>query len=66
LYFDGVLKSKQRAVLIGPTIGALVHIGYDHLIDAFDNRYWIGGLDDVRIYNRILKQSEITYLANNK
>ena len=36
-------------------------------IGSGNNRdYWDSNIDDVRIYNRVLSEAEITYLSNQK
>ena len=60
LYVDGV---KQTATTVTPFVQStdFFHIGrqYSHL----DDRYFIGVIDDVRLYNRALTGDEITALA---
>lgn len=63
LYLDGKLLSSQTDT------GAIVGNSQTNLIFGYglpeNNYFFTGKLDDIRIYNRELTQSEITYLANN-
>ena len=61
---EQVMLAAQQTKLIENVIVAPIIIGHDN-INLGDNRYWIGQLDDIRIYNRALTQEEITYLYNN-
>jgi hypothetical protein len=64
LYYDGALKNKRKINHNEPIISAPIYFGLDNLL-VQENRYWVGKLDDIRIYNRALTQEEITYLANH-
>jgi hypothetical protein len=60
LYVSGVPVSSANGGTGGPiahTAGAPARIGSFHLVPA--NRPWLGVLDDVRIYDCGLEQSEV-------
>ena len=62
LWVDGVLRASSN------TLKAVVNdvdlvIGYTAHTDPFQQKYWSGKIDDIRIYNRVLSESEIAVLA---
>jgi len=63
LYMNG--KEIDNLILDGQVldrIGLEFYIGND---EAFD-RTWKGGIDDVRVYNRVLTKEEIKSISNNR
>lgn len=55
LFFDGILIASQS----GPTgtqSNEKLSAGFDHTIGYY---YYDGGMDDIRIYNRVLNETEI-------
>ena len=56
LYINGVLKDS----IYHP--GIIYDMNWDMSIGAFGSNYWEGQLDDIRIYNRVFGQDEITQL----
>jgi hypothetical protein len=58
IYIDGVLVLQKTAV------GELVSDTNYRLGGNIDGDYFSGTLDDIRIYNRVLSQSEVTSLFN--
>ena len=63
IYFDGVLQDSTTDNY--PNLGSTDNMLFGHeSIWGFSCERWYNGkLDDIRIYNRALTQSEITYLA---
>ena len=64
MYLNGKIINKNQGVSIGPInySGLSMNIGRNNH-SAFDA--WGGYLDDIRIYNRVLSEAEITYLATH-
>ena len=62
LYVDGV--STGNTVQMSPNISGINKSIGSNIDNAGPNNF-IGNLDDIRIYNRALSQSEITYLATH-
>lgn len=62
VYIDGVL-AKETAHNVALQINANFTIGNDPVGSSYV-RYFKGSIDDVRIYNRVLSQSEIVVLKN--
>ncbi|MCP4451243.1 MAG: LamG domain-containing protein, partial [Planctomycetes bacterium] len=60
LYVDGVKQAKQGADIAMMNSGQHAHIGIQY--SQYDDRYWIGAIDDVRIYYRALSDQEISGL----
>ena len=61
LWVDGVLQARSN------TLAAVVNsvnlvIGYTEHSDGFQQKYWSGKIDDIRIYNRVLSAAEISEL----
>jgi hypothetical protein len=65
IYFDGILQDSTTDIY--PNLGSTDNMLFGHeSIWGFSCEQWYNGkLDDVRIYNRALSQSEITYLATH-
>jgi hypothetical protein len=65
IYFDGVLQDSTTDNY--PNLGSTDNMLFGHeSIWGFSCEQWYEGkLDDIRIYNRALSQSEITYLATH-
>ena len=62
IYIDGKLSAEEQLIsVIDKLIFNNVLFGLDE-INAGDNRYWRGKLDDIAIYNRALTQQEVTAL----
>lgn len=61
LYIDGTLKTSSIKN-INQVVGAPFIIGLDNIVGY--SRYFNGGLDDVRIYDRALSDSEVMALKN--
>jgi Concanavalin A-like lectin/glucanases superfamily/Cadherin-like domain len=63
LYVDGALEtpSSTTALAINTTASGNVKIGSD-----IQDRFWRGGMDDVRIYPRALSAAEITAQATGR
>ncbi len=65
-YINGVLSDTQPAN--GLTLNTAGNSGISIGVSDQANGHWgpfDGKIDDIRVYNRALSQSEITYLANN-
>lgn len=60
LYVDGILKATSVDKYTTLTNTALFTIGKN----GPENQFWTGKIDDVRIYNRALNNSEISELYN--
>ena len=61
IYIDGILVDSQNSVQLGGTNTAPLIFGcLNNYLMNFN-----GNLDDIRIYNRTLTQSEVTYLATH-
>lgn len=60
LYLDGVYQSQHSIVGPQPNTGSL---NFGRFSD-YDGQYYEGLIDEIRIYNRILTQNEITVLYN--
>jgi hypothetical protein len=61
LYKNGKIVAQKNSVLYAPDLGTpSLEIGNCGGWGAF-----VGKIDDVRIYNRVITQQEITYLANH-
>ena len=59
LYVDGVKQSQEADVRFVDT-GDFAYIGKQY--SNTDERYWVGAIDEVRIYNRALSATEIAGL----
>jgi hypothetical protein len=59
LYVDGVKQAEEGAVRLVES-GEYAFIGRQY--SDYDERYWNGTIDDVRIYNRALSEQEISDL----
>ena len=59
LYVDGVKQSQEAAVRFVDT-GDFAYIGKQY--SNTDERYWVGAIDEVRIYDRALSAAEIAGL----
>ena len=59
LYVDGVKQSEEAAVRLVDSED-YAYIGREY--SDYDDRYWNGTIDDVRIYYRALSEQEILYL----
>jgi hypothetical protein len=72
LYVDGVLK-KVGLMSIYPAVHPSNGFDSQYLLSGFGRSFapagnlgqFNGSFDEIRIYNRALNQSEITFLANN-
>ncbi len=64
LWLDGVYQGATYGTAYSPSLinNEPLTIGYYNLGDNGDHLYFDGTIDDVRIYNRLLTQSEIDYL----
>ena len=61
LWIDGVLVGTSNIIkTVFNSVDIL--IGYSASGDSLQRRYWSGNIDDVRIYNRILDEPEVTQL----
>jgi hypothetical protein len=61
IWVDGVLQNSSN------TLGAVFNsedlvIGFTTHSDGYQQKYWSGKIDDIRIYNRVLSESEISDL----
>jgi hypothetical protein len=63
LYFNGILVSSKASSW--NTVISSFMIGKNNQTNGSPPYYLNGELDEVRIYNRVLTQSEISYIANN-
>ena len=64
-YINGTLKKAEYYTIPGSAnIPFRIGAGSD-VATGSTRLLWNGGIDDVRVYNRILTQSEITYLATH-
>ena len=61
LWVDGVLRASSNTLKAVMNSVDLV-IGYTAHTDVFQQKYWSGKIDDIRIYNRVLSESEILEL----
>ena len=62
IYLNGILSVSNKVDYITPNILSGI-LSFGKQIDF--EEYYKGKLDDVRIYNRVLSQSEISYLSTN-
>jgi len=63
VYVNGALiETIQSSTINGACTSASLYIGRDVYLQS---EYFKGSLDDIRLYNRALSQSEITYLATH-
>ena len=62
IYVNGTLQSLTYTN--GSVSGAISNVQKFMIGLGTKNKYWQGYMDDVRIYNRVLSQSEIQTLAN--
>jgi hypothetical protein len=62
LYVDGILVKSEATGLCTNSNTSPIYIG---ISTASDAEGFLGAIDDVRIYNRALTQSEVTYISNN-
>lgn len=64
LYVDGTLEtiSTSQSVAVNTTTPATVKIGSD---TPAQNRYWLGQIDEPRIYNRALAAAEVLALVQS-
>lgn len=60
LYVDGKLDASAKAVAAVNTSGDPVYIG--SRVSSTSSRNWIGSIDEVRIYDRALEDSELLWL----
>ena len=60
LYVDGVKQAKQGVDIALTDSGQHAHIGIQY--SEYNDRYWNGVIDDVRIYYRALSEAEISGL----
>ncbi|HEY7491635.1 MAG TPA: LamG domain-containing protein, partial [Candidatus Tectomicrobia bacterium] len=61
LWVDGVLQASSSSLAKVDNNVDLV-IGFTAHTDGFQQKYWSGKIDDIRIYNRVLSASEILAL----
>jgi hypothetical protein len=61
LYVDGVKQAEEGAVRLVES-GEYAFIGRQYSDFEGSDRYWVGTIDDVRIYNRALSEQEISDL----
>jgi hypothetical protein len=61
LWVDGVLLASSTTLAAVVNDADLI-IGYTAHTDPLQQRYWSGKIDDIRIYNRVLSESEIVAL----
>ena len=63
LFFDGVFVAENNST---QTFNSINYDGTDLIIGNRNGKNWWGGkLDDIRIYNRVLSEAEIAYLATH-
>jgi hypothetical protein len=65
IYRNGNLDLSQPYNLVPSAHDCPLLIGRNTLDDLTYSEQFFGKLDEIRIYNRVLTQEEITYLANN-
>jgi len=67
LYFDGVLKVQNPIISSVANTSGPMYIGVENPVVQLPSgpQYFTGKIDDIRIYNRPLTLSEITYLATH-
>jgi concanavalin A-like lectin/glucanase superfamily protein len=61
LWVDGVLQGSSET-LAAVTNSVELVIGYIAHSDGFQQKYWSGKIDELRIYHRVLSAAEITQL----
>ena len=66
IFVDGLFKSSKIITLEGdtPNSSAPFEIGRKYIVWGEPNGYFLGLIDDIRIYNRVLSESEIKQLYN--
>lgn len=65
LYMNGVLQNSKTCDNSVINAGGYFFAGFDIDPLFWNWKYFNGALDDIRIYNRALNQSEVTYLFRN-
>ena len=64
LYIDGnLIETSSSTAAIGTANASLAYFGVGYKQNSFIS-YYSGKLDNIRIYNRILNQSEVTQIYN--
>lgn len=67
LYFDGVLIQQANIISNLTNTSGPMYFGVENPIVQLPSgpQYFTGKIDEIRIYNRVLNQSEISYLASH-
>lgn len=63
IYVNGILENSTASSAIN-TIDSIFRIGRSVITNPSDGYYWLGSLDDIRIYNRLLTSNEMNALYN--
>ena len=66
IFVDGLLKSSKLVTLEGETPNSVspFEIGRKYKVWGSPDGHFIGSIDDIRIYNRVLSELEINQLYN--
>lgn len=63
MWIDGVLASTTNNAFTVANSYVPLYIGYSPSPDAYQKRYWPGGIDEFRIYDRVLTAQEVALLG---
>lgn len=66
IYINGTLSKTESLQESVPYLSELIYLGRASVDDEIELTYYYGLLDEIRIFNRILDQSEIDELSTNK
>jgi hypothetical protein len=67
LYYDGILIKQSPIISNLTNTTGPMYFGVENPVVQLPSgpQFFTGKIDDIRIYNRVLSQAEITYLANH-